>query len=662
MIEAVSPESPHYQRVIELGNANSKTLGFLPYEAIKQAATEGRVLAFVEDGVVKGYALFGKRARAGDISLTHLCVDENQRGQGIARTLVEGIVERNPQRAGIRLSCRKDYAANKMWPELGFQPLGEKPGRSKVGHPLVVWWREIAAPSLFGEPEQEEARTLVAVDTNVLLDILEEREFPASLALTADWVSEATELAITEQSQSELAQERHGSKKFKSELGKFRILRSAPESCNERMQALENEPSVASVNQADLRVVAQAVAAGATWLISRDEGLCNRAEAIRELTGLKLVGPDDYLLQLQALGGEHSQSRIIAASGLSVSTVSEMPSNSDLSVYCHHHLRELPASLRRRLSVSVANPTGRILQLVLDTGEHLALGAMYREDSRFTVTAVRAASGPNLYAATRQMIHHLRTIAAADGAVAITVDDCTRPEVDQALRDEGFRSEGSEWRAVVEPHVFAPNGRLPKELEQFGWDRLNAHLVREYERYAWPSKVFTGNVPSYSVPIQPEYARVILGYEEPQGRLLELHPQAAASRDNVYYRSPRSLKSPARLIWWVTGGGPLGGVRAISWLDEVETGHPRRLHRKYRDYGVLDEHQVVEAASSSKSGQPAATAMLFSQTEVFSAPVPIARSRELCESMKEQGFFQTARSVEEEAVRRFYEEGRSYDG
>ena len=46
---------------------------------------------------------------------------------------------------------------------------------------------------------------VVAVDTNVLLDILEQRVFPASLALTADWVTEAAELAVTPQSRSDFA-------------------------------------------------------------------------------------------------------------------------------------------------------------------------------------------------------------------------------------------------------------------------------------------------------------------------------------------------------------------------------------------------------------------------------------------------------------------------
>ncbi|MCQ3806137.1 MAG: hypothetical protein OXB92_00825 [Acidimicrobiaceae bacterium] len=84
MIEEVSPDSPHYGRVVELGNANSRTLGHLPFAAIEQAASEGRVLAFVEKGEVKGYALYAKRVKTRDISLTHLCVDKEQRTAGEA--------------------------------------------------------------------------------------------------------------------------------------------------------------------------------------------------------------------------------------------------------------------------------------------------------------------------------------------------------------------------------------------------------------------------------------------------------------------------------------------------------------------------------------------------------------------------------------------------
>lgn len=658
MIEKVSPDTPNYEQVVKLGDANSATLGFLPYEAIRQAAVEGRVLAFVENDKVKGYALYGVRVRTGDISLTHLCVGKDQRGRGIARELVEGIIERNQHRAGIRLSCRKDYDANAMWPKLGFQRLGEKPGRSRAGHLLVAWWRPIAAQTLFEEAEREDARLLVAIDTNVLLDIFERRDVPASRALRADWVDEAAELAVTAQSRSELSDRDPKGEDFESTLGEFRELAPSKKAWHAELQSLQDDPAVARVEGNDLHVVAQASAGGAAYLVSRDADLLQQAERIEQLIGLNIVDPDDFLLRLQGLGGEHGRkARTIAASGMSFSAILKIPSNSELSVFCQHGIGERPTDLRARLSIVTAHPSGRIVQLATDSGEPLALGAVYRDQTQAIITALRCTAGAQSYAAVRQMVHHLRAVVAEDGQATIVVDDQTRSPVDSALRDEGFRPEGSAWRAVVRAGVFGPGDPLPQELEQVGWDRLNAHLVRDYERFAWPSKVFSGIVTSYMVPIMPEYARVILGYEDPQGRLFEPNLLAAASRDNVYYMSPFPLEAPARIIWWVSGGGSLGGVRAMSWLDEVEKGDPSHLYAKYRNFGVLDERQVRDTASLSKSGHLQSTAMLFSQTEIFSEPVPIDRSRELCDSMNQEGFFVTTRKIDENTIRRFYEEG-----
>ena len=663
MIEEVGPDSPHYQRVIELGNANSATLGLLPFAAINQAAAAGRVLAFIGDGAVMGYALYGKRSRTSDIVLTHLCVDHDYRGRGIARQLVEDIVERNPNRAGIRVSCREDYKAHTMWPHLEFQRLGEKPGRGRDRLPLATWWLPIAARTLFDEPEQEDARMVVAIDTNVLLDILEQRNFPASLALTADWVTEAAELAVTPQSRSELSDQHTMDEDVRSAQGDFRTLTPSQEGWQLKLHALQGNHSTARLGDGDLRVVAQAAASDADYLLTRDDGLLRRGRQIEQLTGLSLLSPDDFLLRLHTQGGEHShQTRIIAASGMSVSTVSEMPPNAELAAYCRDHVRERPNELRQRLRIAIVHG-GRIEQLVTDSEEPIALGAMYREGDRATVTALRGAAGQRSYTAVRQMAHHLRAIAAEDGPATVVVDDQTDPSSEVALRDEGFRSHGSVWTAFVRTGIHEPGGALPPELDQVGWGRLTAYLVRDYERYAWPSKVFSGNVSTYMVPIKPEYARVILGYEEPQGRLVELHPRAAGARDNTYYMSPRYfIEAPARIIWWVSGGGSLGGVRAMSWLDEIDIGDPHRLYRKYRDRGVLDEQQVLDSAKRSrKGGGLVATALLFSQTEVFRAPLPIARARELCDSMNTAGFFQTTQQIDEEAARRFYEEGTRSD-
>ena len=556
-----------------------------------------------------------------------------------------------------------------MWPELGFKPLGEKPGRSRAGHPLVVWWQPIAAQTIFEWADQDDTRLVVAIDTNVLLDICGQRDFPASLALTADWVTEAAELTVTSQSRSELLGPRQNDEKFESTLREFRDLESSKAAWQAELQALQDDPTVARVGDEDLRVVAQAAAGGAVYLITRDEGLLQRSDRVEEITGLKLVGPDDFLLRLQGLGGEHGHlPRKIAGSGISVSDVSVMPSDIELSDYCHQHISERSARLRQRLAIVVSKlPLGRIVKMTADSGKPLALASIYRDENdqndqnQVVITAIRCTAEARPVTTARQMVHHLRSIVAADGSATIVVDDLTSVSVDQALYREGFKLKGAIWSADIQTGIFRPDDSLPRELSTTGWDGLTAHLIRDYERAAWPVKVFSDTVPSYMVPIKPEYARVILGYSEPQERLFELNRQAAASRTNVYYMSPRSLIAPARIIWWVSGGGPLGGVRAMSWLDEVETGRPERLHRKYRDHGVLDKQQVLGIAKPALNDGCQVTAMLFSQTEIFPEPVPIDRARELCDSMNQKGFFITTRLIDENTVYRFYAEGMGID-
>ena len=301
----------------------------------------------------------------------------------------------------------------------------------------------------FGGPEPDEARLVVAIDTNVLLDILEERDFDASRALTADWVSESVELTVTAQSLAELSNQHVGGDRSESSLGEFRGLEPTQEAWHAAFRALQGEPSVARLTEEDLRVVAQAAAGGAAYLVSRDEDLLRQAEQVEQLTGLNMVGPDDFLLRLQALAGEHShQTSAIAASGMSISKRAEMPSNAELSVYCHSHVGERPSELRLRLSNSIARG-GRVEHLLTDLEEPLALAAMYREEGRVTVTALRSAAGQQSHAVVRQMVHHLRGIVAQEGSATVTVEDQTQPSVERALRDEGFKSEGSSWQAVV---------------------------------------------------------------------------------------------------------------------------------------------------------------------------------------------------------------------
>ena len=666
-IEVIRPDSPQYDQVVELSDANTRTLGMLPYAVIREAAADGRVLAHVSAGVVRGYALFSRRVRAGDISLTHLCVGQQHRDRGIARSLVEAIVERHPNRAGIRLSCRKDYDAHGMWPELGFTRLGERPGRSRARLPLAVWWRTIAAPSLFDPlPDDEAPRLTIALDGRLAREILQDSDSVDTRALTADWVAELAELAVTEVVAAAVA-ETEGRGPSTREPHGFRILKSDSVQSQELEEALRS--SLESYGEghrsrsSSLAVVAQAAVGGASHLLTRDEGLLGQTEGIEGIAGLTVLRPADLLLQIQSRGGEHDyKTRTIAASGLSISPLSRVPERTGLMAFCYAYSEEASIDLMNRLIASSGHALGRLDQLASGNTSRMALAASYREDHLVTVTAIRTAAHQDVYTCTRQLLHHLRETAARDSSTRIIVDDEVNPSVVRALQDEGFRYEDASWSATIRTTVSGPEDPLPDELYDDRLKALTAERVSTYEKHMWPSKVFTGIVPSYVVPIQPEYARVLLGYEEQQGRLFEEHQSAAAARENVYYRSPRQLEAPARLLWWISGGNPNGGMRALSWLDAVDIGDPRHLHSKYRNRGVLSEQDIVgRAHTSSRTGAQTAAALLFSRTDVFPQAIPLNRAQELDGDMQTPGYFQTMKKIDEISVLSFYKEGMNHN-
>ena len=94
VIEVVTEESSHLDDVRRLWRANSKTLGPYPKGAFAERAQSGQIIAAVENGSVVGYALYYTSGRHGRVRLTHLCVDEAQRGNGLARQLIDELRSR----------------------------------------------------------------------------------------------------------------------------------------------------------------------------------------------------------------------------------------------------------------------------------------------------------------------------------------------------------------------------------------------------------------------------------------------------------------------------------------------------------------------------------------------------------------------------------------
>lgn len=662
-VERVEASGTAYDQVVALGDANSVTLGHLPYAVFREAAESGCLLAASRDDEIIGYALFALRSRRHEVSLTHLCVRAESRGDGAARRLVEEIVRLHPDRRGIRLRCRVDYPAHNMWPQIGFQEWSQRPGRSHAGYPLAVWWRPIADLTLFdahvqeGELPADEDRTIAALDTNVVRDLEQGRDEDASLALIADWVGDHAEFVITATVIHEL-QPAAGTAPtgIRDEL---RRLDPNEAAIDELYAAMHDAPGLGTHHEADLRIVAEAAAGGVAYLVSRDESLVRSADAIERITGVAVLRPADFLLSIQDDSGPGFVPKFIKTSDFSTQPSRSVPADKVLGRLTDQTRGERAASLRDRLADAVGRPEGRIEE-VTASGTLWALAAHHVTGDTLCVSALRSLGDRRAYSLLRQLTHALRQRAVKMQTVHIEVIDEVSQSVSKALLDEGFSNTDGIWRAEVSRQVIGHGDPIPAELglTQADGSPLSASVISRIESQRWPLKVFTGAVPCLIVPIQPSYGETLLGYQTAQLHLIETAPEAATARENAYYMTRRrGLQSPARLLWWVTGGGPEAGVRAMSWLDSVDVGTPERLHRKYSRRGVFELEQVHERATRVSGGPHVATVLLFSRTDVFTHAVDPVRARELDSKIWEQGFAVTARSVSERTAEALYREG-----
>lgn len=668
-IKPVEASGTLYEQVIALGDANSATLGHLPYAVFEEAAESERLLAATRDGEVVGYALFALRCRRFEVSLTHLCVRDSERGNGTARSLVEEIAQRHAARRGIRLRCRVDYPAHHMWPRLGFEEWGRQPGRSQAGHELATWWRPLADLSLFDSVVQlpdaatVDDRLVASLDTNIVLDLLETRNRDASLGLVADWLDDHAELVVTAQVSSEL-RSGNGEDAVARPAGglpEFRELRANNKAVDESFAHLRAVEELTTLRDGDLRIAAETAAGGATHLISRDEALLRSAEAVQRLTGIAVLRPADFLLAIQADSAAAFEPEFIKTSGFAVRQSSSVPTADVLGRFTGQTQGERSWSLREQLARTVSQAEGRIEE-VTTSGTPWVLAAHYPVENSLRVTALRSLRDRRAYSLLRQLIHTLRQRAVAAGVTRIEVVDDVAKVVGSALRDEGFAISNGTWQAEVSQQVIGCDDPLPAEFgsAEVATDSLPVPLISRLELERWPFKLFTGAVRCHIVPIQPGYGETLLGYQDAaRRRLIETAPEAATARENAYYMARRpGLEAPARIIWLVTGGGPDAGVRAMSWLDEVDTGTPERLHGRYARRGVFDRDQVRERATLQSDGSRAVTVLLFSRTDVLDKAVSAERARELCpDEIWEQGFAVTARTVSERTAEALYREG-----
>lgn len=109
-----------------LQSENRHALGFLPFEALRQAIELSRVFLCYENDMPAGYVIHGPPKRHGKIY--QVCVAEDARRIEHGTALIEAVraVMNHGRAHTLTLHCAEDLPANQFWRDLGFTQIGRR--------------------------------------------------------------------------------------------------------------------------------------------------------------------------------------------------------------------------------------------------------------------------------------------------------------------------------------------------------------------------------------------------------------------------------------------------------------------------------------------------------------------------------------------------------
>ncbi|APH45462.1 hypothetical protein BMW26_11245 [Microbacterium sp. 1.5R] len=606
-----SPGGPRaaveYERVLDLHRDNRATLGHLPFAAFQEAGTHGRLILGAIEGTVQGYVLYST-PRQQTVKLVHVCVALAARGSGLAKAMVDAAIDAHPQRSIVTAHCRTDYDMDGFWRSLDMSPTGERPGRAAKGSTLTIWTRRIGQFDLMENALYESSRPIAVLDSNVVIDLfasthMNRPDREESKGLTADWLVDVVELAVSPEVSIEInhlpASERQ---RVQHSLGALVALRrhadmrTLAEAIIARMPPSATSRDRSLVN--DAKHLADAILAGADYFVTRDESfLAATAEWSQDAYAVTVLRPVDLLRtfippsaptefrsgQLESVGLRWTQ--VTTASPDLEDAFTDVPNG------------EKGRNFRKLLHAALAHPATVRLELLTDEqGRRWALLATELRGDTMQICVGRVARGSLGGTIAFQLTRYIRSLALERGASEVQVaDDALDPVLRAALGADGFEGAPLTVRLAHHPD--------PAETSSI----LLSNDVADYERKNWPQVLLDKNVPVRIVPIQPRYARDLLGFND---TLIQTRDQPALgfAREFVYFAKPKMKhwEIPTRVLWYVTKDPKAresSAVRAVvahSRVIDAQVIDAQEAVEQYRTLGVLRGGDIEGHADDGK--------------------------------------------------------------
>ncbi len=624
--------------VDELMKPNTRTIGFLPREVLRDHLNKGWVLgASTQDGRLIGYLLYASYPDR--FRVVQLCVSREFRNKGVARQLIEGLKMSATTQKVMRLRCRRDFPANSLWPKFGFVPRGESPGRSKEGHLLTLWRLVLARDDQFALFRANVSDTIldVVIDAQIFFDFdRQESEITRpSRALVSDLFVDSVNLWFTDELFTEI--DHHNSpdvrKASRERAGQFMEAKYDPISFELFVESLkEILPSGNRNQQSDINHLAKVAASEVNVFVTRDQRLLKKAGEIEHLINLQVLSPTELILQLneltdtQAYEPDRVSGLELQWRRLKSDELSDFPFSQFLDG------KEALGRLRTMVESLLVDPNLHELEVLWSGDEPIALRCLtYRTTNTLTISLGRVANAHKGSLVRRFLISDAIHRAMQRNLEMVKIEASSLPaNLIQGLSEMGFTSCGNHFIRFCFAGYRGRKGTLHKiaRLAPQALGNYRDMSLVQLERACSP---LSSNPEQnhFLISIRPGYALNLIDRKRSSADMFGGNSNVLLLWNKVYYRSAdrqNMLRPPGRILWYVSNNPK--AIVAISHLDEVVIGTPKELFRKFRKYGTFEWSDVYEMCGGDIT--KSLMVLRFSHTFSFPRDVPIHEIREVC--------------------------------
>lgn len=673
--------SKEFEKAVELGDRNSKTLGFLPNVVFEKYAKQNQLIGAFEKATNEflGYLLY--RVSYNRITIVHLCVNKAKRNNNTANKLVDYLKNNTKQYDGIKLSCRKDYGIDKVWEKFNFVPINEKAGRSKKGLLLTIWWFPHYQDNLLTQISEYELnnKIVAVIDMNIFLDLKDDRE-QESLALKSDWLlSEAifyyTREIYTEINKAKTPELRKSSRKL---LSYFKELpfKDEVELSKIHEELIEKFPLKHKNDISDLKHLAYSITGGAEFFITRDTTILGNKEFFKKYN-LIIYRPSEFITHLDEniQVSKYKPQTLIGTNISSSRVISE-----NINTYIKNFLKptERKSHFQKIIRDSLSFPNEFELVTISKNDNLLAFIIFDRTSKnklripvfRFLNNDLKTTLSKHLlFKIILTSISEKRTIIEItekylDNVIVTNIQEAKFIEIDKSwykINLNGtFDLNDINEKIKDEPLTKKVIQKIDQIIGDIDDDGEKYFKKYHYERYLSPIKIKDLEIPSYIVPIKPKWAEELFNDKSKEKLpLFEPKYEILLNQENVYYRSstPRILNVPARILWYVSENkfkNEKGSIIATSYVDEVFIDQPKKLFKQFEKLGIYKWKHIARTAGEKKK----LMAFVFSGTELFKNPISLKNICIHFDSLENKKFMLIApRKIKNETYLAFYKLG-----